>query len=64
MNRRIACAIEHGRQEGLFDDRDRLVVVAGWKAQSGSTNTVRIIQLGSLVEHNILGIPDIKNYKD
>ncbi|KAL5962404.1 Pyruvate kinase PKM [Taenia solium] len=64
VNRRIACAIEYGRRKGLFMDRDRIVVVAGWKGEPGSTNTIRIIQLGSLVEHNILGIPDVKNYKD
>ncbi|MTV29098.1 hypothetical protein FTX61_27560, partial [Nitriliruptoraceae bacterium ZYF776] len=64
VNRRIACAIEYGRRRSLFMDRDRIVVVAGWKGEPGSTNTIRIIQLGSLVEHNILGIPDIKNYKD
>ncbi|VDD80429.1 unnamed protein product [Mesocestoides corti] len=64
VNRRIACAIEHGRKIGLLADRDHIVVVAGWKSDPGTTNTVRIVQLGSLAEHNILGIPDIMNYKD
>lgn len=64
VNRRIACAIDHGRKIGLLVDGDRVVVVAGWKPTSGTSNSVRIVQLGSLTEHNILGIPDMKNYKD
>ncbi len=64
VNRRIACAIDHGRKIGLMRDGDRIVVVAGWKPKAGTSNAVRVVELGSLTEHNILGIPDIQNYKD
>ncbi|KAM7537103.1 hypothetical protein Aperf_G00000071560 [Anoplocephala perfoliata] len=64
VNRRISCALEFGRQNDLFMDRDSVVVVTGWINEPGFTNTMRIIQIGSLVEHNIIGVSDMKNYKD
>lgn len=64
MNRRTACALEYGRKIDLLHDGDNVIVVAGWKPDSGSSNSIRIVELGSLTEHNIIGVPDIKMYKN
>ncbi|VDO14669.1 unnamed protein product [Rodentolepis nana] len=64
MDRRISCAIDYGRKRRFLNDGDNVVVVTGWKAGSGATNSLRIIQLGTPAETHVLGMPDLKGYKD
>ena len=58
MDRRISCAIDYGRKRRFLNDGDNVVVVTGWKAGSGATNSLRIIQT------HVLGTPDLKDFKD
>ncbi|KAL5110345.1 Pyruvate kinase PKM [Taenia crassiceps] len=64
MDRRISCAIDYGRKRRFLNDGDNVVVVTGWKAGSGATNSLRIIQLGTPAETHVLGVPELKNFKD
>ena len=64
MDRRISCAIDYGRKRRFLNDGDNVVVVTGWKAGSGATNSLRIIQLGTPAETHVLGTPDLKDFKD
>lgn len=64
MDRRISCAIDYGRKRRFLNDGDNVVVVTGWKAGSGATNSLRIIQLGTPAETHVLGVPDLKDFKD
>uniref|UniRef100_A0A0X3PN37 Pyruvate kinase n=1 Tax=Schistocephalus solidus TaxID=70667 RepID=A0A0X3PN37_SCHSO len=64
MDRRIACAIDFGRKRKFLNDGDNIIVVTGFKAGSGATNSLRVIELGTDAEHHVMGIPDLKNFKD
>ncbi len=64
MDRRISCAIDYGRKRRFLNDGDNVVVVTGWKAGSGATNSLRIIELGTAAEQHVLGVRDLKNFKD
>ncbi|VDO01436.1 unnamed protein product [Rodentolepis nana] len=63
VNLRIEYGINYGLQIGLLGDNDRVVVVTGWRSEPGHTNTVRIIQLGSSENHEVIGLPELKRLK-
>ncbi|EUB60815.1 Pyruvate kinase isozyme R [Echinococcus granulosus] len=64
MDRRISCAIDYGRKRRFLNDGDNVVVVTGWKAGSGATNSLRIIQLGTPAETHVLTVSDLRGFND
>nr|CUU98683.1 hypothetical transcript [Hymenolepis microstoma] len=50
VNHRIECGINYGLQ-------------IGWRSEPGHTNAVRIIQLGSFENHDVIGFPELKHLK-
>ncbi|KAM3176436.1 hypothetical protein ACTXT7_006515 [Hymenolepis weldensis] len=63
VNRRIKYAINYGAQINLLGDNDHIVVLTGWRSGSGHTNAVRIIQLGSFENHDVIGLPDLNSLR-
>jgi pyruvate kinase len=55
MDNRISSALGYGLKKGFLTEEDYAVIVTGWKAGSGFTNTIRIVNVGSSLEAPIMG---------
>lgn len=44
MDNRITCAVESGWDLKIIKPNSNLIIVTGWRAGSGFTNTMRIIK--------------------
>ncbi|XP_013385657.1 pyruvate kinase PKM isoform X6 [Lingula anatina] len=66
MDRRIYKSIDVGKKRGFMKEGDPLVVVTGWKAGAGFTNTIRIITVPKEAPKYdpIIGSLHITNYAD
>lgn len=47
MDKRVQFAMNFGIKEGLLKPKDPIVLVTGWKAGTGFTNTIRIVYLSN-----------------
>lgn len=45
INMRIRFGVDYAKSARIVKDNDHVVVVAGTKTQTGSTNTVRIVEV-------------------
>ncbi len=44
MDNRITCAVERGWDQKIIKPDSNLIIVTGWRAGTGFTNTMRIIK--------------------
>ncbi|KAA3677113.1 pyruvate kinase [Paragonimus westermani] len=64
MDRRIHFAIEYGRKRSYLTPGSFVIIVTGWKAGSGSTNTLRVIRLEDAETKPIVVVPSISRFDD
>lgn len=66
MDARINCALDMAWDRNIVKPGSSIVIVTGWKAGSGSTNTVRVITVSErsksrikiLVQESVAGVDD------
>ncbi|KAH9596477.1 hypothetical protein MS3_00002141 [Schistosoma haematobium] len=64
MDRRIRYAIDYGRKRSFFSPGCFVIIVTGWKAGSGSTNTLRVVKLEDAETKPIVMVPSITHFDD
>nr|CAH8826334.1 unnamed protein product [Trichobilharzia regenti] len=64
MDRRIRFAIDFGRKRSYFTPGCYVIIVTGWKAGSGSTNTLRVVKLEDAETKPIVMVPSITQFDD
>jgi len=69
MDCRINWAFTYAKKRGFVRNGDYIIVVTGWKAGSGSTNTMRVIQLEDDPNEKdgmmpILSVPSLTKFED
>lgn len=69
MDNRINWAFAYAKKRGFIRNHDYVIVVTGWKAGSGSTNTMRVIQMEGDADDKggimpILSVPSIAKFED
>lgn len=63
MDQRIKLALEVGRERLVLNVDDLVVVVTGWRAGSGYTNTLRVIKVESDY-HPVFKPPSLSKFND
>ena len=64
VDKRIHHGLKIGRARGFIKKDDPIIIVTGWRAGSGYTNTMRIINAPDNDNMPIMGVPIIKDYND
>lgn len=64
MDRRIHFAIEYGREKSILVPGSFVIIVTGWKAGSGSTNTLRVIRVEDAQSKPIVAVPSFSRGGD
>ncbi|CAH8474152.1 unnamed protein product [Heterobilharzia americana] len=64
MDRRIRHAIDYGRKRSFLPPGSFVIIVTGWKAGSGSTNTLRVVKLEDAETKPIVKVPSITHFDD
>uniref|UniRef100_A0A3Q0KH21 Pyruvate kinase n=1 Tax=Schistosoma mansoni TaxID=6183 RepID=A0A3Q0KH21_SCHMA len=64
MDRRIRYALDYGKKRSFFSPGCFVIIVTGWKAGSGSTNTLRVVKLEDAETKPIVMVPSITHFDD
>ncbi|VEL18904.1 unnamed protein product [Protopolystoma xenopodis] len=64
MDRRIHFALEYGKRRCFLNPGDFVIIVTGWKAGSGSTNTLRVVRIDDELNRPIVVVPSITKFED
>lgn len=68
MDRRIHYAFDYASRRGFLRMNDFVIIVTGWKAGVGSTNTLRVVKFEEDELHSgvrqIVSVPVISEFED